>query len=248
MSSRRGAPPLPPPRDPAGINSIVQRHSSCSLRDPDEDMSSDSSSPPRPPHKRRSSYENVEQDQGFYPNKPPPPSNVRRSRESLQRSTPSPRPLQHVRSSPRQDSWSDALSDDAGAEPTVRRRPPSSCGRAPRSHRGSMPPVECLGSGWGHRSPCAPCCGPSPVPYHWCGPPQGWSHYNMHQIVRVQYFVRGGFVGHRSRISSKHLSHIFRSTGFDFSGVKKGLRCSCKMHVWVSDPTKTPTAVGVLRE
>ncbi|GFQ74570.1 liprin-beta-1 [Trichonephila clavata] len=181
MSSRRGAPPLPPPRDPAGINSIVQRHSSCSLRDPDEDMSSDSSSPPRPPHKRRSSYENVEQDQGFYPNKPPPPSNVRRSRESLQRSTPSPRPPQHVRASPRQDSWSDALSDDAGAEPTVRRRPPSSCGRAPRSHRGSMPPVECLGSGWGHRSPCAPCCGPSPVPYHWCGPPQGWSHYNMHQ-------------------------------------------------------------------
>ncbi|GFU88901.1 hypothetical protein TNCV_4445761 [Trichonephila clavipes] len=25
-------------------------------------------------------------------------------------------------------------------------------------------------------------------------------------IVRVQYFVRGGFVGHRSRVSSKHLS------------------------------------------
>ncbi|GFU69249.1 hypothetical protein TNCV_3285261 [Trichonephila clavipes] len=65
-------------------------------------------------------------------------------------------------------------------------------------------------------------------------------------IVRVQYFVRGGFVGHRSRESSKHLSPlIFRSTGFDSSGVKKGLRCSCKMHVWVSGPTKTPTAVGV---
>ncbi|GFX21306.1 hypothetical protein TNCV_2252531 [Trichonephila clavipes] len=64
-------------------------------------------------------------------------------------------------------------------------------------------------------------------------------------IVRVKYFVRGGFVGHRSRVSSKHLSLIFRSTGFDSSGVKKGLRCSCKMHVWVSGPTKTPTAVGV---
>ncbi|GFX70970.1 hypothetical protein TNCV_1689531 [Trichonephila clavipes] len=25
-------------------------------------------------------------------------------------------------------------------------------------------------------------------------------------IVKVQYFVRGGFVGHRSRASSKHLS------------------------------------------
>ncbi|KAF8795913.1 hypothetical protein HNY73_000360 [Argiope bruennichi] len=73
-------------------------HSSCSLRDPEEDMSSDSSSPPRPQHKRRSSYENVD-DQGFYPNKPPPSSAVRRSRESLQRSTPSPRPV--VRSSPR---------------------------------------------------------------------------------------------------------------------------------------------------
>ncbi|GFU58433.1 hypothetical protein TNCV_1368671, partial [Trichonephila clavipes] len=67
-------------------------------------------------------------------------------------------------------------------------------------------------------------------------------------IVRVQYFVRGGFVGHRSRVSSKHLSSlIFRSTGFDSSGVKKGLRCSCKMHVWVSGPTKMPTAVDVRR-
>ncbi|XP_055947811.1 liprin-beta-2-like isoform X2 [Argiope bruennichi] len=183
MSSRRGAPPLPPPRDPAGINTIVQRHSSCSLRDPEEDMSSDSSSPPRPQHKRRSSYENVD-DQGFYPNKPPPSSAVRRSRESLQRSTPSPRPV--VRSSPRHDSWSDALSDDTGAEPSVRRRPPSACGRAPRSHRGSMPPVDCLGSGWGHR-PCTPCCGPSPVPYHWCGPPQGWSHYPVHQGNDTSY-------------------------------------------------------------
>ncbi|GFV50572.1 hypothetical protein TNCV_3122691 [Trichonephila clavipes] len=58
------------------------------------------------------------------------------------------------------------------------------------------------------------------------------------KIVRVQYFVRGGFVGHRSRVSSKHLSLIFRSTGFDSSGVKKGLRCTCKMHVWVSDPQR----------
>ncbi|GFT83531.1 hypothetical protein TNCV_2354821, partial [Trichonephila clavipes] len=31
-------------------------------------------------------------------------------------------------------------------------------------------------------------------------------------IVRVHYFVRGGFVGYRSRASSKHLSSlIFRS-------------------------------------
>ncbi|GFV92376.1 hypothetical protein TNCV_3949861 [Trichonephila clavipes] len=58
-------------------------------------------------------------------------------------------------------------------------------------------------------------------------------------IVRVQYFVRGGFVGHRSRASSKHLSLIFRSTGLDSSGVKKGLRRSCKMHVWVSGPQRS---------
>ncbi|GFW09707.1 hypothetical protein TNCV_1394081 [Trichonephila clavipes] len=70
-------------------------------------------------------------------------------------------------------------------------------------------------------------------------------HPDTLSIVRVQYFVRGGFGGHRSRVSSKHLSLIFRSTGFDSSGVKNGLRCSCKMHVWVSGPTKTPTAVGV---
>ncbi|GFU01234.1 uncharacterized protein TNCV_5123891 [Trichonephila clavipes] len=62
--------------------------------------------------------------------------------------------------------------------------------------------------------------------------------------VRVQYFVRGGTVGNRSRVSSKHLaSLIFRSTGFDSSGVKKGLRCSCKMHVWVSGPPKISTAI-----
>ncbi|GFU66516.1 hypothetical protein TNCV_639501 [Trichonephila clavipes] len=68
------------------------------------------------------------------------------------------------------------------------------------------------------------------------------------EIVRVQYFVRGGFVGHRSRASSKHLSSlIFRSTVFDSSGVKKGLRCSCKIHVWVSGPTKMPIAVDVRR-
>ncbi|GFU99145.1 hypothetical protein TNCV_1228591 [Trichonephila clavipes] len=67
-------------------------------------------------------------------------------------------------------------------------------------------------------------------------------------IVRVQYFVRGGFVSHRSRVSSKHLSSLlFRATVFDSSGVKKGWRCSCKMHVWVSGPTKMPTAVDVQR-
>ncbi|GFV13375.1 hypothetical protein TNCV_3034111 [Trichonephila clavipes] len=39
---------------------------------------------------------------------------------------------------------------------------------------------------------------------------------------------------------------IFRSTGLDSSG-SKGLRCGCKMHVWVSGPTKMPTALDVRR-
>ncbi|GFU50367.1 uncharacterized protein TNCV_4730771 [Trichonephila clavipes] len=54
-------------------------------------------------------------------------------------------------------------------------------------------------------------------------------------IVRVQYFVRGEFVGHRSRASSKHLSVIFRSTGLDSSGSKRGCaaaaRCTCECRV-----------------
>ncbi|GFW13908.1 hypothetical protein TNCV_4700431 [Trichonephila clavipes] len=58
------------------------------------------------------------------------------------------------------------------------------------------------------------------------------------KIVRVQYFVRGGFVRPRSRASSKHLSPHLPVDELDSSGVKNGLRCRCKMHVWVSDPTK----------
>ncbi|GFV26167.1 hypothetical protein TNCV_4887981 [Trichonephila clavipes] len=67
-------------------------------------------------------------------------------------------------------------------------------------------------------------------------------------IVRVQYFVRGGFVGHRSRASSKH--HLFSSSGrrARFLGVKQGLRCTCKMHVWVSGPQRKPTRCRCFRE
>lgn len=201
MSLRwRGAPPTPPPRDPSGINSIVQQHRSNStsnvrssranLFDPEEDMSSDSSSPPRPDahHKRRSSYENVED---HCSSSKPPHGNLSGPR----RSTPSPRP-HHIRSSPcpslhsrhtspagprsqSVDHWSEATLSDEG-EP-VRRRPASAC-RAPRTHRGSMPPVDCLGSSWMHRGTCSPCCGPSPMPYHWCGPPQNWSHLQSYTV------------------------------------------------------------------
>ncbi|GFT16505.1 hypothetical protein TNCV_281381 [Trichonephila clavipes] len=64
-------------------------------------------------------------------------------------------------------------------------------------------------------------------------------------IVRVQYFVRGGFVGYRSRASSKHLSPHLPVDELDSSGVKKGLRCSCKMHVWVSGPQRSRLDVDV---
>ncbi|GFX06851.1 hypothetical protein TNCV_1201661 [Trichonephila clavipes] len=64
-------------------------------------------------------------------------------------------------------------------------------------------------------------------------------------IVRVHYFVRGGFVGHRSRASSKHLSPHLPVDELDSSGVKKGLRCSCKMHVWVSGPQRSRLDVDV---
>ncbi|GFW63793.1 tigger transposable element-derived protein 1 [Trichonephila clavipes] len=45
------------------------------------------------------------------------------------------------------------------------------------------------------------------------------------EIVRVHYFVRGGFVGYRSRASSKHLSPHLPVDELDSSEVKKGLRC-----------------------
>ncbi|GFV92801.1 hypothetical protein TNCV_1346521 [Trichonephila clavipes] len=68
------------------------------------------------------------------------------------------------------------------------------------------------------------------------------------KIVRVQYFVRGGFVGHRSRASSKHLSPHLPVDGLASSEVKKGLRCSSKMHVWVSGPQRSRPDVDVLEK
>ncbi|GFX81930.1 putative DD34D transposase [Trichonephila clavipes] len=67
-------------------------------------------------------------------------------------------------------------------------------------------------------------------------------------IVRVQYFVRGGFVGYRSRASSKHLSPHLPVDELDSSGVKKGLRCRCKMHVWVSGPQRNRLDVDVFEK
>ncbi|GFU41649.1 hypothetical protein TNCV_1249801 [Trichonephila clavipes] len=67
-------------------------------------------------------------------------------------------------------------------------------------------------------------------------------------IVRVHYFVRGGFGGHCSRASSKHISPHLPVDGLASSGVKKGLRCSCKMHVWVSGPQRSRPDVDVLEK
>ncbi|GFU75710.1 hypothetical protein TNCV_1651701 [Trichonephila clavipes] len=61
------------------------------------------------------------------------------------------------------------------------------------------------------------------------------------QIVKVQYFVRGGSVGHRSRASSKHLSPHLPVDELDSSGGQTGVALHLQMHVWVSGPQRKPT-------
>ncbi|GFT80583.1 hypothetical protein TNCV_5122871 [Trichonephila clavipes] len=56
-------------------------------------------------------------------------------------------------------------------------------------------------------------------------------------IVRVQYFVRGGFVGYRSRASSKHLSPSSSGRRARFLGGQKGgcvalASCTCGCRVY----------------
>ncbi|GFW60035.1 hypothetical protein TNCV_4864901 [Trichonephila clavipes] len=62
------------------------------------------------------------------------------------------------------------------------------------------------------------------------------------QIVRVHYFVRGGFVGYRSRASSKHLSPHLPVGSLDSSGVKQGLRwigsCTCGRRIYKETDTR----------
>ncbi|GFW19651.1 transposable element Tcb2 transposase [Trichonephila clavipes] len=59
-------------------------------------------------------------------------------------------------------------------------------------------------------------------------------------LLRVHYFVRGGFVGHRSRASSKHLSPHLPVGSLDSSegqtGVALHLQCTCGCR-----STKKPT-------
>ncbi|GFT38481.1 hypothetical protein TNCV_1247761 [Trichonephila clavipes] len=54
---------------------------------------------------------------------------------------------------------------------------------------------------------------------------------------RVQYFVRGGFVGYRSRASSKHLSSHLPVDELDSSG-SKGVALQLQMHVGVGSTKK----------
>ncbi|GFX72998.1 retrovirus-related Pol polyprotein from transposon 297 [Trichonephila clavipes] len=54
-------------------------------------------------------------------------------------------------------------------------------------------------------------------------------------IVRVHYFVRGGFVGYRSRASSKHLSSSSGRVARFLGGGQTGVALDRKLHVWASN-------------
>ncbi|GFW89791.1 uncharacterized protein TNCV_2424491 [Trichonephila clavipes] len=64
-------------------------------------------------------------------------------------------------------------------------------------------------------------------------------------IVRVQYFVRGGFVGHRSRASSKHLSPHLPVDGARFLGGQKGVALHLQDARVGVGSTKKPTPLDV---
>ncbi|GFS74380.1 hypothetical protein TNCV_969881 [Trichonephila clavipes] len=59
-------------------------------------------------------------------------------------------------------------------------------------------------------------------------------NHRLFTIVRVHYFVRGGFVRHRSRASSKHLSPSSSGRRARFLGGQTGVALHLQMHVWVS--------------
>ncbi|GFW99669.1 hypothetical protein TNCV_3419002 [Trichonephila clavipes] len=67
------------------------------------------------------------------------------------------------------------------------------------------------------------------------------------RIVRVHYFVRGGFVGHRSRASSKHLSPHLPVGSLDSSGSNRGCDAPEAARVGV-ESTKKPTPDVVVFE
>ncbi|GFT95889.1 uncharacterized protein TNCV_312281 [Trichonephila clavipes] len=64
-------------------------------------------------------------------------------------------------------------------------------------------------------------------------------------IVRVHYFVRGGFVGYRSRASSKHLSSHLPVDGARFLGGQKGVALQVQDARVGVGSTKKPTPLDV---
>ncbi|GFV06746.1 uncharacterized protein TNCV_1611591 [Trichonephila clavipes] len=67
-------------------------------------------------------------------------------------------------------------------------------------------------------------------------------------IVRVQYFVRGGFAGNRSRASSKHLSPHLPVGELDSSGGQTGVALHLKLHVWASGLQRNRPDVDVFEK
>ncbi|GFY25464.1 hypothetical protein TNCV_2485841 [Trichonephila clavipes] len=61
------------------------------------------------------------------------------------------------------------------------------------------------------------------------------------QIVRVHYFVRGGFVGYRSRASSKHLSPHLPVGSLDSSGGSNRVCAASEVARVGVESTKKPT-------
>ncbi|GFY11710.1 hypothetical protein TNCV_1529031 [Trichonephila clavipes] len=61
------------------------------------------------------------------------------------------------------------------------------------------------------------------------------------EIVRVHYFVRGGFVGYRSRASSKHLSPHSSGRALDSSGGSNRVCAASEVARVGVESTKKPT-------
>ncbi|GFW71799.1 hypothetical protein TNCV_4658471 [Trichonephila clavipes] len=68
------------------------------------------------------------------------------------------------------------------------------------------------------------------------------------KIVRVHYFVRGGFAGNRSRASSKHLSPHLPVGELDSSGGQTGIALHLKLHVWASGLQRNRPNVDVFEK
>ncbi|GFV00299.1 uncharacterized protein TNCV_2117531 [Trichonephila clavipes] len=71
------------------------------------------------------------------------------------------------------------------------------------------------------------------------------NYSTTNKIVRVHYFVRGGFVRHRSRASSKHLSPHLPVDGARILGDQKGVALQVQDARVGVGSTKKPTPLDV---